>query len=257
MNADRKPLPRFWYFPRGEKAVVVMTGDDHGTNGTTPAVRRVPCRQSQRLQRRRLGVRPRDVVHLSDHADHERAGGGVCGRRLRDRRPHHDRLRGLHAGVAADELHRRSRALCQQLPEPGCTTHQPHALHRVQRLRHAAAGGAGQRHPARHQLLLLAGVVGAESSRLHDRFGHADAVRAHRRHDDRRLPGGDADDRRVRSDVAVHDRHAARPGARTGGLLRVLRRQHAHRRGGRAKAPMPSSRRRSPGRCRSSRRSSS
>ncbi len=31
MNADRKPLPRFWYFPRGEKAVVVMTGDDHGS----------------------------------------------------------------------------------------------------------------------------------------------------------------------------------------------------------------------------------
>ncbi len=34
MNADRKPLPRFWYFPRGEKAVVVMTGDDHGNGGT-------------------------------------------------------------------------------------------------------------------------------------------------------------------------------------------------------------------------------
>src|SRR6185295_9051616 len=30
MNDDRKPLPRFWYFPRGEKAVVIMTGDDHG-----------------------------------------------------------------------------------------------------------------------------------------------------------------------------------------------------------------------------------
>jgi hypothetical protein len=29
MNADRKPLPRFWYLPRGEKAVVVMSGDDH------------------------------------------------------------------------------------------------------------------------------------------------------------------------------------------------------------------------------------
>jgi WD40 repeat protein/fibronectin type 3 domain-containing protein len=34
MNRDRKPLPRFWYFPRGEKAVVIMTGDDHGNNGT-------------------------------------------------------------------------------------------------------------------------------------------------------------------------------------------------------------------------------
>jgi hypothetical protein len=34
MNRTRKPLPRFWYFPRGLKAVVVMTGDDHGNGGT-------------------------------------------------------------------------------------------------------------------------------------------------------------------------------------------------------------------------------
>ncbi len=31
MNAAKKPLPRFWYFPSGAKAVVVMTGDDHGS----------------------------------------------------------------------------------------------------------------------------------------------------------------------------------------------------------------------------------
>ena len=30
MNTDQKPLPRFWYFPSNHKAVVVMTGDDHG-----------------------------------------------------------------------------------------------------------------------------------------------------------------------------------------------------------------------------------
>ncbi|MGZ5018005.1 MAG: DUF4082 domain-containing protein [Methylobacter sp.] len=34
MNRDKKPLPRFWYFPRGKKAVVIMTGDDHANNGT-------------------------------------------------------------------------------------------------------------------------------------------------------------------------------------------------------------------------------
>ena len=33
MNRARKPLPRFWYFPNGSKAVVVMTGDDHGNGG--------------------------------------------------------------------------------------------------------------------------------------------------------------------------------------------------------------------------------
>ena len=35
MNANRKPLPRFWYFPHGKKAVVVMTGDGH--TGSKPA----------------------------------------------------------------------------------------------------------------------------------------------------------------------------------------------------------------------------
>jgi hypothetical protein len=36
MTLDKKPLPRFWYFPRGHKAVVVMTGDDHGDAGMAP-----------------------------------------------------------------------------------------------------------------------------------------------------------------------------------------------------------------------------
>ena len=30
-NLDRKPLPRFWYFPRDEKAVVLLTSDDHSS----------------------------------------------------------------------------------------------------------------------------------------------------------------------------------------------------------------------------------
>lgn len=36
MSAARMPLPRFWYFPRGERAVVVMTGDDHSDVPTNP-----------------------------------------------------------------------------------------------------------------------------------------------------------------------------------------------------------------------------
>ncbi|HMP82877.1 MAG TPA: Ig-like domain-containing protein [Verrucomicrobiota bacterium] len=34
MNADRSLLPRFWYFPHGYKAAVVMTGDDHAWGGS-------------------------------------------------------------------------------------------------------------------------------------------------------------------------------------------------------------------------------
>jgi hypothetical protein len=38
MNLDRRPLPRFWYLPNMKKAVVLMTGDDHGTpDGTKSA----------------------------------------------------------------------------------------------------------------------------------------------------------------------------------------------------------------------------
>ncbi|WP_245346661.1 Ig-like domain-containing protein [Arthrobacter stackebrandtii] len=35
MHADKGPLPRFWYFPNGIKAVLVMASDDHGTNDGT------------------------------------------------------------------------------------------------------------------------------------------------------------------------------------------------------------------------------
>jgi large repetitive protein len=34
MTDGSMPLPRFWYFPRGLTAVVIMTGDDHGNGGT-------------------------------------------------------------------------------------------------------------------------------------------------------------------------------------------------------------------------------
>ncbi|MDB6000069.1 MAG: hypothetical protein JWP52_1768, partial [Rhizobacter sp.] len=34
MSLSRRPLPRFWYFPNAKKAVIVMTGDDHGNGGT-------------------------------------------------------------------------------------------------------------------------------------------------------------------------------------------------------------------------------
>ena len=33
-NLDKSPIPRFWFLPRGLKATVVMTGDDHANGGT-------------------------------------------------------------------------------------------------------------------------------------------------------------------------------------------------------------------------------
>ena len=34
MNLDKAPLPRFWYLPKGKKAAIVLTGDDHAAGGT-------------------------------------------------------------------------------------------------------------------------------------------------------------------------------------------------------------------------------
>ncbi len=34
LESTRMPLPRFWYLPRGDKAAVVLTGDDHANGGT-------------------------------------------------------------------------------------------------------------------------------------------------------------------------------------------------------------------------------
>ncbi len=34
LNNDRTPLPRLWYLPGGRKLAVVMTGDDHNSQGT-------------------------------------------------------------------------------------------------------------------------------------------------------------------------------------------------------------------------------
>ena len=51
MNQAKKPLPRFWYFPHGKKAVVIMTGDDHGNGGTAgrfDAVQRRAARPAAR-----------------------------------------------------------------------------------------------------------------------------------------------------------------------------------------------------------------
>ena len=35
-NLHRKPLPKFWFLPKGFKAAMVMTGDDHGDGGMKP-----------------------------------------------------------------------------------------------------------------------------------------------------------------------------------------------------------------------------
>ena len=82
MNLSRKPLPRFWYFPRGEKAVVIMTGDDHADGGTAGRFDHLPRRQSGRLLGCELGMCPQYLVHVPQYSHHTGRGPVVHGPRL-------------------------------------------------------------------------------------------------------------------------------------------------------------------------------
>ena len=118
MNRNRKPLPRFWYFPRGLEG-----GRRHDRRRPRQRrhgrpLRHVHRRQPRRLLGRQLGVRPRHVVHLSGHADHRRAGCDVHRRGLRGRRARHHRLRRLDAARRSRPTTHPARAWSRLAPEP-------------------------------------------------------------------------------------------------------------------------------------------
>ena len=46
-NLHRKPLPRFWYLPRGLKAAIVMTGDDHASQWNSRSFQSISYTGSQ------------------------------------------------------------------------------------------------------------------------------------------------------------------------------------------------------------------
>ena len=87
MSADRKPLPRFWYFPRGLKAAVVMTGDDHGNGGTAARFDQLHRARARRAARSTTGsasAARRTSIRTRRSADAEAASFDALG--LRDRR---------------------------------------------------------------------------------------------------------------------------------------------------------------------------
>ena len=134
MNVDRKPLPRFWYFPRSEKAVVVMTGDDHARWRHRRTLRSAQGIEPERLLGRRLGVPAQHLLHLSGLAAHQFPGGRLRSRRVRGRSARDHGLQRLHTAVARGELHRSAPAVRRRVPGASAPDHQPHPLHRLERL---------------------------------------------------------------------------------------------------------------------------
>ena len=197
MNLDRTPLPRFWYLPRGEKAAVVLTGDDHGHAGTIGQFNRYEqaspagCSVADwQCVRSTSYVYPGTDITAAQAQAFQAAGFEIA----------------LHLSTDCADFTPASLEddwetqlpefadICPSLVRPA---DQPDALHRLERLGQRAEGRAHARRPPRRQLLLLARGLGPGPARHVHRVGLPDALRRRRRLADRRLPGGDAAHRRV------------------------------------------------------------
>ena len=197
MNVDRKPLPRFWFLPRDEKAAVVMTGDDHGNGGTEgrfsqfQALGPPGCSViNWECVRATSYIYPNTTTLTNSEATaFQNAGFEIALHPLTNCSDWADQAE--LESFYSDQL----AALAANYPGLAAPADQPHPLHRLVRLGDAAQGGARERDPTRHQLLLLAARLDPGPPGDVHRLRDADALRRPQRLDDRRLPGGDADDR--------------------------------------------------------------
>ncbi len=229
---DALPLPRFWYLPRGKQAVIVMTADNHDNGSSATAA----ARMNQEIAASAAGcsvadwecirstvyLYPANAMTNAQAKAFEDAG-------LRDRAAHRHRLLQPHRGGVRDRAHHPALGAGEHLPEPRTVDDHPEPLHLVERL-HDDARRAGQgRHQPGHRLLLLAGKLGGGHTGPVHRVGLRAALLDQQRPADRRLPGSDADDRRVAPDVPQHRDRPDGCGDHQG-LLRRVRGQHPQRR---------------------------
>ena len=160
MNLDRTPLPRFWYLPRGGKAAVVLTGDDHGNGGTASqfdtyeAVSPNGCSVADwQCVRSTSYVFPSTQLTDAQAQGYQRAGFEIA---------LHPRVSGPNTGAEAchdftstagpTATSGPAPGLRREVAEPRGVGHQPHPLRRVERLGHRAEGRARDRDPIRHEL---------------------------------------------------------------------------------------------------------
>ncbi len=193
-----------------------MSGDDHAIGGTAGRFDNLQGRQSSRLRRRQLGVRPQHVLHLSRQPAHECASCVVYRRRLRGRPASADR-----PAVLDGELDSRlsrfgpgdpTRPVRFEVHERAHARYEPNALRRLVGLGHGAEDRARTRDQIGHQLLPLPRHLDRKQAGLHERVGRDHALRRSRRHNDRHLPGDDEHDRRIRSELPSDRKCALRQG---------------------------------------------
>ena len=199
MNRDKKPLPRFWYFPRSLKAVVIGTGDDHGNGGTagrfdqyhanSPAgcsVSDWTCLRSSSY------IYP--GTPLSDSA--AVAYTNRASRSVSTRRPTATNYTPSSLASAYTNQLASWKSSLPSVPSP--VTNRLHCI--------VFSDWSSQpKVELANGMRMDANYYYWPGSWIQNRpgfmtgSGHADAVRRHRRHHDRHLPGDDPDDRRVRA----------------------------------------------------------
>jgi hypothetical protein len=201
LQANNMPLPRFWYLPRGAKAAIVMTGDDHGGGGTFGRVPSclardpphcsaddwqcinatayifdgsIPAKRAATLVDEGFEI----GLHLSTDCKNWTPNGG-----------------GGPARGGLDAIYQQAACgVCRSLPATATACHGAHTLHHMERLRHPAAGRTATRNSAGHQLLLLATKMGSQPSRSLHWIRDANAFCHSSRRSNRCLPGRYTDD---------------------------------------------------------------
>ena len=135
MNTDRMPLPRFWYLPRGEKAAVVMTGDDHasadGTARHFNAFRDASDANCSVVDWQ--CIRGTSYIYDSTPISNATANAYEAEGFEIALAPQHGLLE-LHRRIDPSGLDQPARRVHLPLPEPRPADHQSHALHRLERL---------------------------------------------------------------------------------------------------------------------------
>ncbi len=198
MGEDRKPVPRFWYLPRGRQG---RRRDDRRRSraaAARPAASTSTSRPARPAARSRSGSacgRPRTSIPAPRSRTHKRQAYTARASRSRStRRRSASTQLGCANWTAAATAERASTTQLAVLRAK--YTSVPRADHPPDALRRRGAdwasqpeGRARERDPAGHQLLLLPRQLDGREARLHDRLGHADALRRHRRQPHRRLPG--------------------------------------------------------------------
>ena len=256
MNRDRKPLPRFWYFPRGEKAVVVMTGDDHAQRRHGRPLRPVQRRAARPAARSTTGSasapRPTSIPN-TPLTDAQAAAYKAAG--LRDRAARQHGLRQLDARARSRPIYANQLGAVRRAATRASRRRRPTA-------RTASSGATGR--PSRRSSSTTASgstrtTTTGRGAGSQDRPGHVHRLRhadALRRPDGTMIDVYQAATQMTDESGQTYPFTSTRCSTRRSapqGYYGVVHREHAHRQRLARRAPTRSSPRRRRAACRSSR----